>query len=129
MDHIAHLQARDRDMMFGEAASRKHMTPAVVEKDFWVCFLLHNLFSDEEVSRYLLFKGGTLQSKVYGLLDRFSEDIDLVLDWKAITEEDPFAQRSNKKQEQFIEEHRRRAGEYVTSKNPAYAEGSDWRDL
>lgn len=63
MDRIAHLQDRDRDALFGEAASRKHMTPAVVEKDFWVCFLLHKLFSDAEVSKFLLFKGGTSLSK------------------------------------------------------------------
>lgn len=115
MDRVAHLPERDRDVLFGEAASRKRMTPAVVEKDFWVCFLLQKLFSDGDISKHLLFKGGTSLSKVYGLLDRFSEDIDLVLEWKAITEEDPFAQRSNKKQEQFIEEQRRRAGEYVLS--------------
>lgn len=116
MDHIAHLQARDRDMMFREVASRKRMTPAVVEKDFWVCFLLHKLFSDAEVSKFLLFKGGTSLSKVYGLLDRFSEDIDLVLEWEAFTDEDPLAPRSRNKQEQFVSEQRRRAGEYVTRK-------------
>lgn len=115
MDRIAHLSSSNRDELFRETASRKHMTPAVVEKDFWVCYLLQKLFSDEEISRHLLFKGGTSLSKVYGLLDRFSEDIDLVLEWKAITDEDPFVHRSNKKQELFIEEQRRRAGEYVTN--------------
>ncbi len=49
----------------------------MVEKDFWVCWLLGLLFADAELSPHLVFKGGTSLSKVYGVIDRFSEDIDL----------------------------------------------------
>ncbi|MBE7416824.1 MAG: nucleotidyl transferase AbiEii/AbiGii toxin family protein [Ideonella sp.] len=49
----------------------------MVEKDFWVCWLLGLLFADPELARHLVFKGGTSLSKVYGVIDRFSEDIDL----------------------------------------------------
>ena len=52
-----------------------HSTP--VEKDFWVCYLLRELFSLDCVKDQLMFKGGTSLSKAYGLIDRFSEDIDL----------------------------------------------------
>lgn len=50
---------------------------AMVEKDFWVCWLLAVLFGDAELAPHLVFKGGTSLSKVFGVIDRFSEDIDL----------------------------------------------------
>ncbi|SUJ30588.1 Nucleotidyl transferase of uncharacterised function (DUF1814) [Sphingobacterium spiritivorum] len=51
----------------------------VVEKDWWVCVILKAVFQ----SRYadsIIFKGGTSLSKAYNLIDRFSEDIDLIID-------------------------------------------------
>ena len=53
------------------------MTPAIAEKDFWVTFVLERIFSDEKLSPILIFNGGTSLSKVYGFIERFSEDIDL----------------------------------------------------
>jgi hypothetical protein len=49
-----------------------------MEKDFWVCWLLGILF-ESEFAADLVFKGGTSLSKVFGVIDRFSEDIDLSL--------------------------------------------------
>ncbi len=49
-----------------------------VEKDYWVCFVL-NLIYKLDFRNEILFKGGTSLSKCYGLLQRFSEDIDLVV--------------------------------------------------
>jgi hypothetical protein len=60
------------------------MNPAIVEKDFWVCWILKRLFSEPELQGQMVFKGGTSLSKVYGLIDRFSEDIDLILDWRLL---------------------------------------------
>lgn len=62
---------------FGQAATNRAIHPVMVEKDFWVCWLLAVLFSQPELSSYLVFKGGTSLSKVFGAIDRFSEDIDL----------------------------------------------------
>ena len=45
-----------------------------------------------------MFKGGTSLSKVYKLIERFSEDIDLVLDWRVLGGDDPLAERSKSKQ-------------------------------
>lgn len=53
--------------------------PLIVEKDFWVCWVLHQLFSAEELREHLTFKGGTSLSKAYSVIDRFSEDIDLTI--------------------------------------------------
>lgn len=50
-----------------------------IEKDLWVTQVLHALFS-LDVSDKLIFKGGTSLSKAWGLIDRFSEDIDLAID-------------------------------------------------
>lgn len=58
-----------------------HPLPAaVIEKDFWVSWLLQVLMELPATQGRLTFKGGTSLSKAYGLIDRFSEDIDLVLD-------------------------------------------------
>ena len=49
-----------------------------MEKDFLVCWLLSILF-ESEFADSLVFKGGTSLSKIFGVIDRFSEDIDLSL--------------------------------------------------
>jgi hypothetical protein len=49
-----------------------------IEKDYWVTYALQGIFSDA-VGAQTIFKGGTSLSKCYGLIERFSEDIDLVV--------------------------------------------------
>lgn len=52
--------------------------PIYVEKDYWVTFALYNIFKNE-IGKETVFKGGTALSKCFGLIQRFSEDIDLVV--------------------------------------------------
>jgi hypothetical protein len=53
--------------------------PAIyVEKDYWVTYALHTIFNSE-VGKDTVFKGGTALSKCYKLIERFSEDIDIVV--------------------------------------------------
>jgi hypothetical protein len=66
-----------RQALFGEAATRRGVDPVIMEKDFWVCWLLALLFTDGEIAPHLVFKGGTSLSKVFRVIDRFSEDVDL----------------------------------------------------
>ena len=100
MESIARLSSAERRELFGETAARKGLTPAVVEKDFWVCWTLGKVFADPYLSRMLMFKGGTSLSKVFHLIERFSEDIDLILDWRVVLgADDPLAERSSTKQE------------------------------
>lgn len=80
MENVARLSSGDRSELFSETAAKMGTTPAVVEKDFWVTWVLGRLFQEPELARLLMFKGGTSLSKVYQLIERFSEDIDLVLD-------------------------------------------------
>jgi hypothetical protein len=100
MESVARLSSAEQRELFAETAARKGMTPAIVEKDFWVCWTLGRLFANSDLSRLLMFKGGTSLSKVFNLIERFSEDIDLILDWHVVIgEDDPLAERSATKQE------------------------------
>lgn len=86
---------------------------AVVEKDFWVCWTLKHIFEHPELSRILIFKGGTSLSKVHGLIDRFSEDIDLILDWNVVAAVNPLAPRSKTQQEKVNHEVDEAAKTYI----------------
>jgi hypothetical protein len=72
------LSADDRRIVLEQSALRRNISPVVLEKDFWFCWLLGVLFNSEFADS-LVFKGGTALSKVFGLIQRFSEDIDLSL--------------------------------------------------
>jgi hypothetical protein len=73
------LSEQDRRLAFDNAAVGLQLSPVILEKDFWVSWLLGLLFSQPEWAGQLVFKGGTSLSKVFGVIDRFSEDIDLSL--------------------------------------------------
>ena len=84
MDKVARLPAAFRRDIFSEAGARVGIRPTIIEKDFWVCVALKRLFQKSRFARSLVFKGGTSPSKAHGLIERFSEDIDLFLDWTLI---------------------------------------------
>jgi hypothetical protein len=104
MDKVARLPAAERNELFSEAAAMLGTTPAVIEKDFWVTWVLDRLFAQPELARLLMFKGGTSLSKAYRLIERFSEDIDLILDWRVLGGENPQAERSKSQQVKLNEE-------------------------
>lgn len=72
------LPEDERRMYLEQAAVRRNLSTVILEKDFWVCWLLSLLFRSEFAGS-LVFKGGTSLSKVFDVIDRFSEDIDLSL--------------------------------------------------
>ena len=59
----------------------------IIEKDFWVTLMLDYLFHKSKFKDYFIFKGGTSLSKCYNIIDRFSEDIDLILKWNFLTDD------------------------------------------
>jgi hypothetical protein len=61
-----------------QAALQRNVSTVILEKDFWVCWLLAVLFGSE-FGDALVCKGGTSLSKVFGVIERFSKDIDLSL--------------------------------------------------
>ena len=69
--------ASEQTLFLQETAARRGLLPVMVEKDFWVSWTLAALFAHPEFGGQLVFKGGTSLSKVFGVIDRFSEDIDL----------------------------------------------------
>lgn len=76
---IAAADAERRDLFLG-AAARLGTAVQNVEKDFWVCWTLDALFNGLPAGGpRLLFKGGTSLSKAFGLISRFSEDIDITV--------------------------------------------------
>jgi hypothetical protein len=74
------LSERTRLNIFEETARRVGLpNAAAVEKDWWVVRTLDLVFAST-IAPHTVFKGGTSLSKAWGLIDRFSEDIDLALD-------------------------------------------------
>ena len=110
---------QDRRDVFEAAASRLDTLPSYVEKDFWVCLVLDVLFNRRPDGHpNLLFKGGTSLSKAFGLIERFSEDIDLVVFRDGLGfegERDPTAggDLSNKKRTALFKELRAACSGYV----------------
>lgn len=93
VDRVAGLDRKTRAELFQESAARiGHLSPVVIEKDFWVCWLLKQLFTLPELEGWLVFKGGTSLSKCFNLIRRFSEDIDLAVNFERLgfsAERDP----------------------------------------
>jgi hypothetical protein len=79
MNTVALLSAEDRLALFTETGAAQGLHPFHVEKDFWVCWVLATLFGHGEIGPNLTFRGGTSLSKAWGLIERFSEDIDLAM--------------------------------------------------
>ena len=84
MDHIAKVPETERADLFLQSAAilRPERSPAIIEKDFWVCWSLHRIYDVLQLRPQLIFKGGTSLSKVYAVINRFSEDVDLSLSRK-----------------------------------------------
>ena len=101
MRNIARLSDNDRRELFRNTADKMGLNDAIVEKDFWVCFTLDYLFHRSPWKESITFKGGTSLSKAFHLISRFSEDIDLILDWRVLGygKDEPWEKRSNTKQD------------------------------
>ena len=84
MHKFALLPYKDRTEIINETANKLGISNVIVEKDFWVCWMLDCIFSIPKLAPFITFKGGTSLSKAYGIIERFSEDIDLVIDKEAV---------------------------------------------
>lgn len=103
MKNIARLPKEERLILFRNTAANCGLSEGIVEKDFWVCWTLDYLFHQSPWTKHLAFKGGTSLSKSFDLIHRFSEDIDLILDWRLLesAQKDPWAQRSKNQQDKL----------------------------
>jgi hypothetical protein len=114
MDKIAVSNPDVRFQLFTQTGEAMDLPAYLTEKDFWVCWTLKHLFSIKDIREHLIFKGGTTLSKVYGIINRFSEDIDLTLDRKVFGFEDNLEEASsNKQRDRLIKEMTEKCSTYV----------------
>ena len=77
------ISAAERLDALNAVADISGLPPHLLEKDIWVVWSLHQLFAGP-YAEHLVFKGGTSLSKAYGVIRRFSEDVDMTYDIRAI---------------------------------------------
>ncbi len=108
------LDARQRADILQTVAARSGRAAIILEKDIWVCWVLQALFSMPD-PHPMAFKGGTSLSKVYRVIDRFSEDVDVILDYRAFNDGfDPFADGTSRNQIRlFGERLKDRVADYI----------------
>lgn len=86
-----YLPTEEQKTVIRIAEDKLGLPSNVIEKDLWVCWLLEQLF---DLPLKMAFKGGTSLSKVFGLINRFSEDVDVTFDYRNFIREFAFEQAS-----------------------------------
>ena len=74
-----HLTKNQKQNIIKQTAVKMGLPDYAVEKDAWVCIILQAVFQSK-YAPHIIFKGGTSLSKAYQIINRFSEDIDLIID-------------------------------------------------
>lgn len=108
----------DIDDVIVDVATSMKLPEVIIEKDLYVSYILDYLFSRSEFKNYFEFKGGTSLSKGYGLINRFSEDIDVVLKSEVIGEnlEEIIHLESKSQKEKMAEKLNAKAIEFYKNK-------------
>ena len=90
MPKFLELSPQERSEIYSTVGANLGMTPEILEKDVWVCWALDALFTIGDNVK-MAFKGGTSLSKAYNLINRFSEDVDVTIDYASLDSTiDPF---------------------------------------
>lgn len=124
MDSFAQKTIKDRRELFFRTSRVVGLNEAIIEKDFWVCWVLDALFSSAQWRDKIIFKGGTSLSKAFHVINRFSEDIDLILDWRqlGVTSDESWEKRSNTSQDKFCKDINAKAAAYLAQEfAPSFA--------
>lgn len=97
------LPKKDQAQILRTIATNKNiMRDAILlEKDIWICWALEFLFKMPN-QLPMAFKGGTSLSKAFHVIDRFSEDVDITIDYNAFNCDNPFAEGVSKTKIQKI---------------------------
>ena len=116
-DPFLSLSAQDRRDVLGIAADRSGRPTHLLEKDAWVVWALASLYRSP-LGEHLVFKGGTSLSKAYRVIRRFSEDVDLTYDIRAIApdlvgSDDEALPKTRSEEKRWSSEVRRRLAEWV----------------
>lgn len=126
MKKFARLPQEEREELFSDMDIETGWSAAIAEKDFWVCYTLDYLFHRSPWKDSIIFKGGTSLSKAFGLITRFSEDIDLIIDWRLLgySKDEPWQDRSKTQQDKFNKEANLKAATFLEDTFcPAIKEG------
>jgi hypothetical protein len=78
MNDILKLTEKEQKQIIEQVSTKTNFYPQIIEKDLWITIILQIIFS-LPFAENLVFKGGTSLSKVWNLIQRFSEDIDLAI--------------------------------------------------
>jgi Nucleotidyl transferase AbiEii toxin, Type IV TA system len=118
--HFFELDPAERFDLLGDASRALNRPGVVLEKDLWVCWALEALFSDpspngagvgsrSDPQQRMVFKGGTSLSKIYGAIHRFSEDLDITIDYREAHDPiaDPFSSEVSNTQRRAFSERMR----------------------
>lgn len=90
-ESFLHLTPNEQSQIYRALGPQLSLAPVVLEKDVWVCWVLQTLFTMPG-RLPMAFKGGTSLSKVFDAIARFSEDVDITLDYRGLDSSfDPFA--------------------------------------
>jgi len=82
LNNFLQLPAERQLIAYQQVALKMGIPASYVEKDLWVCWVLSALFRQPDLAPHLTFRGGTSLTKAFGIIERFSEDIDLSLSRK-----------------------------------------------
>lgn len=82
------LDAKEQADLLRQMEVELGVAAAILEKDIWLCLVLEKLF-ELPGKKPMVFKGGTSLSKVYKAINRFSEDIDVTIDWRSLRTDAP----------------------------------------
>jgi hypothetical protein len=105
---LQNLDENARSVSLSQASLNSGITPKAIEKDWWVTLVLRLLFTSKYAS-YFAFKGGTSLSKGWGIIDRFSEDIDIALNSEAFGM--PYKEKPSKT---YVEQLRRKGCQFTS---------------
>ena len=114
------IKPEDREFIFRKTATRTGLPAFIIEKDYMVCVVLSVIFNDikstclEKTDIPFLFKGGTSLSKVYSVINRMSEDIDLSVSMDFLGYPEPEIE-SNTKRDQRVQILRERNINFVST--------------
>jgi hypothetical protein len=119
VDAFLQLSKQDRRDALGVAADRSGRPTHLLEKDVWVVWALATLYA-APLGEHLVFKGGTSLSKAYHVIRRFSEDVDLTYDIRAIApdlvgEDGEALPTTRSEEKRWSSEVRRRLPEWVAN--------------
>lgn len=111
------MSTTEKNDTYRIVSEEKKINEAIIEKDYWVVLMLYLLFTESKFKKFFAFKGGTSLSKSYHKIQRFSEDIDLILDWRVLgyKKEEPWEHRSKTGQRKFNDEANEKAAQWISN--------------